>query len=68
GSNAIPLHGLRYESSDEEHQFKMDMKAVYEMEREQIVIDEDGQFWEECAREQPMIEDEPLQVRVDLPT
>ncbi|GJR01204.1 hypothetical protein Tco_0524188 [Tanacetum coccineum] len=29
----------------------MDMEAVYEMEREQRAIDEDDQFWEECARE-----------------
>ncbi|GJW50289.1 hypothetical protein Tco_0091640 [Tanacetum coccineum] len=38
------------ESSDEEHQFKMDMKAVCN-----------------CCKK-PMIEDEPLQVGVDLPT
>ncbi|GJY10762.1 hypothetical protein Tco_0378947 [Tanacetum coccineum] len=45
------------ESSDEENQFKMDMKAVYEMEKEQMAIDEDDQFWEECAREFDHVED-----------
>ncbi|GKG15565.1 hypothetical protein Tco_0357888, partial [Tanacetum coccineum] len=49
GSNSIPLKGLRDEASDEEHQFKMDMKAVYEIEREQMAINEDDQFWGECA-------------------
>nr|GEY84229.1 hypothetical protein [Tanacetum cinerariifolium] len=41
GSNTIPFQGLRDEASDEEHQFKMDKKVVYEMEREQMAIDED---------------------------
>ncbi|GKE54625.1 hypothetical protein Tco_1489781 [Tanacetum coccineum] len=51
GSNSIPLQGLRDEASDEEHQFKMDMKVVYEMKREQMAIDEDDHFWEDFARE-----------------
>ncbi|GKC77354.1 hypothetical protein Tco_1128128 [Tanacetum coccineum] len=35
----------------QEHQFRMDMEAVYEIEREQIANDEDDQFWENFARE-----------------
>ncbi|GJZ75272.1 hypothetical protein Tco_0639737 [Tanacetum coccineum] len=69
GSNTIPFQGLKDKASDDENQFKMDMKAVYEMEKEQMAIDEDDQFWEECARKfdhvedvaagkQPMTEDE----------
>ncbi|GKD79714.1 hypothetical protein Tco_1342335 [Tanacetum coccineum] len=50
-SNTIPFQGLRDEASNEEHQFKMVTEAVYEMEREQMAIDEDDQYWEECARE-----------------
>nr|GEV73171.1 hypothetical protein [Tanacetum cinerariifolium] len=56
-SNTIPFQGLRDESSDEEHQFKMDMKVVYEIEREQMAIDEDDQFWEECIREFDHVKD-----------
>ncbi|GJU08132.1 zinc finger, PMZ-type containing protein [Tanacetum coccineum] len=43
GSNTMPLQGLRDESSDEEHQLKMDIEAVYEIKREQIENDEDDQ-------------------------
>ncbi|GJY37761.1 multidrug resistance-associated protein 5 [Tanacetum coccineum] len=64
GGCFIPLQGLRDES-DEEHKFKIDMEAVYQMEAEQIAneyeqarirklledSDEDVQFWEDCARE-----------------
>ncbi|GKB15864.1 ribonuclease H-like domain-containing protein [Tanacetum coccineum] len=56
-SNTMPLQGLRDESSDEEHQFNMDMEVVYEMEIEQIVIDEDDQFWEDCARKFDQVEE-----------
>ncbi|GKA67142.1 hypothetical protein Tco_0766950 [Tanacetum coccineum] len=53
----------------EEHEFNMDMEAVSEIEKEQMAIDEDDQwFWEESAGKQPMIEDEPLQGGEDLPT
>ncbi|GJU38347.1 hypothetical protein Tco_1191304 [Tanacetum coccineum] len=61
GSNTIPFQGLRDEASDEEHQFKMDMEAVFEMKREQMVIDEDDQFWEECAREFNHVEEHRAQ-------
>ncbi|GKB30594.1 hypothetical protein Tco_0869995 [Tanacetum coccineum] len=61
GPNTIPFQGLRDEASDEEHQFKMDMEAVFEMKREQMVIDEDGQFWEECAREFNHVEEHRAQ-------
>ncbi|GJT84009.1 hypothetical protein Tco_1058351 [Tanacetum coccineum] len=40
-----------------EHQFKMDMEAMYEMEREQIANDEDDQFWEDCVREFDHVEE-----------
>ncbi|GKF29099.1 hypothetical protein Tco_0095441 [Tanacetum coccineum] len=39
----------------------MDMKAVYEMEREQIAIDKDDQFLEECAREFDHVEEHKSQ-------
>ncbi|GKB69419.1 hypothetical protein Tco_0930831 [Tanacetum coccineum] len=61
GSNTMLLQGLRDESSDEEHQFKMDIEAVYEMEREQIAIDKDDQFWEDCAREFDHVEEHKAQ-------
>nr|GEU69890.1 hypothetical protein [Tanacetum cinerariifolium] len=44
GFNTIPFQGLRDEASDEEHKFNMDMEVVYEIEREQLAIDEDDQF------------------------
>ncbi|GJT58774.1 hypothetical protein Tco_1002307 [Tanacetum coccineum] len=53
----MPLQGLGDESLDEEHQFKMDMEAMYEMEREQIANDEDDQFWEDCVREFDHVEE-----------
>nr|GEY14955.1 hypothetical protein [Tanacetum cinerariifolium] len=46
---------------DEEHQFKMDMEVVYEMEREQMEIDEEDQFWEEYAREFDHVEEHKAQ-------
>ncbi|GJZ75271.1 hypothetical protein Tco_0639736 [Tanacetum coccineum] len=53
----------------------MDMEVVYEMEREQMAIDKEDQFWEECARKFDHVEeckaqdkDEPLQGEADLPT
>nr|GEZ15970.1 calcium/proton exchanger [Tanacetum cinerariifolium] len=66
----ISLQGLRDES-DEEHQFEMDMEAVYEIKAEQIASeyeqvrirklledsDEDDQFWEDCAREFDHVEE-----------
>nr|GEX26363.1 hypothetical protein [Tanacetum cinerariifolium] len=60
-SNTMPLQGLKDESSDEEHQFKMDIQAVYEMEREQITNDEDDQFWEDYAREFDQVEEHRAQ-------
>ncbi|GKC93437.1 hypothetical protein Tco_1158879 [Tanacetum coccineum] len=45
-----------------EHQFNMDMEAVYQFEREQMAIED------VAAEKQPMIEDEPLQGGADLPT
>ncbi|GJT42513.1 hypothetical protein Tco_0951228 [Tanacetum coccineum] len=57
GSNTMPLQGLKDESSYEEHQFKIDMEAMYKMEREQIENDEDDQFWEDCAREFDHVEE-----------
>ncbi|GKC99437.1 hypothetical protein Tco_1169712 [Tanacetum coccineum] len=66
GSNTMSWKGLRDESSD---------KTVYEMEREQMAIDKEDQFWEECARKFDHVEeckaqdkDEPLQGEADLPT
>ncbi|GJZ29289.1 multidrug resistance-associated protein 5 [Tanacetum coccineum] len=53
--------GLRDEASDEEHQFNMDMEVVYQFEREQITIDEDDQFWEECAMEFDHVEEHGAQ-------
>ncbi|GJY91146.1 hypothetical protein Tco_0506342 [Tanacetum coccineum] len=41
------------EASDEEHEFNMDMEAVYEMEREQKAIDEDDQSKKSKAAEVP---------------
>ncbi|GKD16052.1 calcium/proton exchanger [Tanacetum coccineum] len=61
GSNTIPYKGLRDEASDEEHQFNMDMEAVYQFEREQITIDKDDQFWEECAMEFDHVEEHRAQ-------
>ncbi|GJX13693.1 hypothetical protein Tco_0205451 [Tanacetum coccineum] len=60
-SNTIPFQGLRDEASDEEHQFKMDMKVVYEMKREQMAIDEDDHFWEDFAREFNHVEEHRAQ-------
>ncbi|GJT30185.1 hypothetical protein Tco_0910460 [Tanacetum coccineum] len=56
-SNTMPLQGLKDKSSDEEHQFNMDMEVVYEMDIEQIAIDEDDQFWEDCARKFDQVEE-----------
>nr|GEX51097.1 hypothetical protein [Tanacetum cinerariifolium] len=61
GSNTIPFQGLKDEASDEEHEFKMDIEAVHEMEREQMEIDEDDQFWEEYAREFDHVEEHRAQ-------
>ncbi|GJY12104.1 hypothetical protein Tco_0381413 [Tanacetum coccineum] len=60
-SNTMPLQCLRDESSNEEHQFNMDMKAVYGMEREQVAIDEDDQFWEDCVRQFDKVEEHMAQ-------
>ncbi|GKA49499.1 hypothetical protein Tco_0742572 [Tanacetum coccineum] len=49
GYNTMPLQGLRDES--DEHQFKMDMEVVYEIEIEQIAIEY------EHARIRNMLED-----------
>ncbi|GJV51326.1 hypothetical protein Tco_1447067 [Tanacetum coccineum] len=45
GSNTMLLQGLRDESSDEEHQFKMDIEAVYEKGKEnKCKLDKDDQI------------------------
>nr|GEW57537.1 hypothetical protein [Tanacetum cinerariifolium] len=56
GFNTMPLQGLKDES-EEHHQFKMDMEAMYEIEREQIENDEDDRFWEDRAREFDHVEE-----------
>ncbi|GJW52365.1 hypothetical protein Tco_0093716 [Tanacetum coccineum] len=74
GSNTIPFQGLRDEASDEEHQFKMDMEAVFEMKREQmgmledVVVGKQPMTEDVSAGKQPMIEDDPLPGGADLPT
>ncbi|GKB37965.1 calcium/proton exchanger [Tanacetum coccineum] len=65
-SNTMPLQGLRDES-DEDHQFKMDMEALYEMKSKQIANeefdhleepnDDKGMPKDVSAGKQPMIED-----------
>nr|GEW50180.1 zinc finger, CCHC-type [Tanacetum cinerariifolium] len=45
----------------EEHQFKMDVVAMYEMKREQITNNEDGQFWEDCARKFDIVKEHRAQ-------
>nr|GEW47566.1 hypothetical protein [Tanacetum cinerariifolium] len=52
---------LRVVQEKEEHEFNMDMEAMYEIEREQRVIDEDDQFWEECASEFDHVEEHKAQ-------
>ncbi|GKA74825.1 hypothetical protein Tco_0781127 [Tanacetum coccineum] len=70
GSNSIPLKGLRDEASDEEHQFKMDMKAVAQDKGmpKDVAARKQPMTKDVAAGKQPMIKDEPLQGGVDLPT
>nr|GEY87581.1 hypothetical protein [Tanacetum cinerariifolium] len=59
-SNTLPSHATFASmgtNKGNEHQFKMDMEALYEMDREQITNEEDNQFWEDCAREFDQVEE-----------
>nr|GEW67623.1 hypothetical protein [Tanacetum cinerariifolium] len=55
GSNTMPSHATPGSNTN------ADMEDVYEMERKQIAIDVDDQFWEDCVREFDHVEEHMAQ-------
>nr|GEU54020.1 hypothetical protein [Tanacetum cinerariifolium] len=71
GSNTIPSHAASASIGPNKRQVPFDQaelkvvllaaEAVYEMKREQVAIDEDDQFWEDCARQFDKVEEHMAQ-------